>query len=65
MKKSTIAVLIITCLAFANILLKFDYNNLSWNNNSAGYLKIIALFVILFILKMIAVRTSKYKNIQK
>lgn len=65
MKKSTIAVIIITCLVFANILLKFDYNNLSWNNNSVGYLKIIALFVILFIIKMIAEKTSKYKNIQK
>jgi hypothetical protein len=65
MKKSKIAVLIITCLVFANILLKFDYSNLSWNNNSVGYLKIITMFVFLFIIKMIAEKTSKYKNKKK
>jgi hypothetical protein len=59
MNKSTIAVIIIISLFFAIILIQFDYTNLSWNNNSVGYVKIITMFVIFFVIKLIAKKTSK------
>ena len=62
MEKSKIAVLVIFILFFGNILFQFDYRDLSWNNNSVGYLKIITMFVILFVIKMIAKKTTKTKT---
>lgn len=61
MKASKIAVLIIFCLVFAEILFHFDYSDMSWNNNTVGYLKIITWFIILFIIRMIAEKNFSKK----